>query len=126
MSVLAIGTDLVETARIRDILQRRGRRLAERVLCPAEREGWDARGGGAALLARRFAAKEAAAKALGTGIAQGIRFVDLEVVNEAGGRPVLRFHGAAADACRALGVARAHLSISDERGYALAMVVLED
>lgn len=125
MSVLAIGADLVETARIREILERRGRRLAERILTPAELAQWDERGSGAAFLARRFAAKEAAAKALGTGIAQGIRFPDLEVANDPGGRPRLQFHGAAAEAARQQGVARAHLSISDERGYALAMVVLE-
>ena len=126
MSLVAIGTDLVETARIREILERRGRRLAERILTAEELDQWRRGGAGAAFLARRFAAKEAAAKALGTGIAQGVRFVDLEVAHEPRGRPVLRFHGAAARLCQQQGVRRAHLSITDERGYALAVVVLED
>ena len=95
MSLVAIGTDLVETARIRASLERHGSRLAERILGQEELRQWQAKGQGAAYLARRFAAKEAAAKALGTGIARGVRFVDLEVVHESGGRPALRFHGAA-------------------------------
>lgn len=125
MSVVGIGTDIVEVARVEAILARRGERFARRLLGARELEGFQRSRRPAALLARRLAAKEAAAKALGTGIAAGIAFTELEVGHDPRGRPELRLHGVAARRLEALGACRCHLTISDERGYAIAFVVLE-
>ena len=76
-------------------------------------------------LSGRFAAREACAKALGTGFAQGVNWLDMEILNDLSGRPVLTLSGAAAAIADRLGVRRVHLSISHERNYAVAMVILE-
>lgn len=125
MSIVGIGTDIVDVTRVEEILARHGERFARRLLGAREYQGFLATNRPAGLLARRLAAKEAAAKALGTGIAAGVTFTDLEVVHDPRGRPALELHGVAAERMRALGASRSHLSISDERGYAVAFVVLE-
>lgn len=123
--ILGLGTDLVSVERVRSALDKRGERFARRLLTDAEwRTCWD-REDPAQCLAARFAAKEAGAKALGTGFRQGIRFRDLEVIRAPGEAPQLSFHGAAAGRAWSLGVRRTHLSLSDEPGYSLATVVLE-
>jgi holo-[acyl-carrier protein] synthase len=76
--------------------------------------------------AARFAAKEAGAKALGTGISRGVNWLEIEVVREQGGRPKLQFHGRAAQIAAHLGVAHAALSITHTADLAMASVVLED
>ncbi len=123
--ILGLGTDLVAVARIRSALEHRGERFARRLLTEAEWRICQDREDPAQCLAARFAAKEAAAKALGTGFQQGIRFRDLEVLRSSGEPPCLVFHGAAADQARKLGVRQTHLSLADEPGYSLATVVLE-
>ena len=123
--ILGLGTDLVAVERVRSALHRHGARFLERVLTPEERALCDHRADPALCVAARFAAKEAAAKALGTGFRGGVRLVDLEVVREPGRAPGLRLHGGAAAVAAGLGVTRAHLSLSDEPGYALATVVFE-
>lgn len=125
MSVLGIGTDLVAVARMAGLHARHGERLAARLLAPAERAAYDAAAEPAALLARRFAVKEAAAKALGTGIGAHAAFTDIELVHDPAGAPYLRLHGAAARRAETLGVRHTHVTLSDERDYALAFVVLE-
>lgn len=125
MTVAGIGTDLVEIARLERALERHGQRFGERILGPEEREEWRRRDRSPRFLAKRFAAKEAAAKALGTGFRDGIRFADIQVDHDALGKPQLRLAGAAAARAAALGVVRSAISISDERQYALAFVVLE-
>jgi len=77
-------------------------------------------------LAARFAAKEAGAKALGTGISHGVTWVEIEVVREPGGRPTLRFHGRAAAMAQKLNARRAALSLTHSANLAMASVVLED
>jgi len=123
--ILGIGTDLVEIARVEAVWRRFGARFVERVLAPAERE----RLAGLALpgpwLAKRFAAKEAAAKALGTGFSTGVGFHDLLIHNDPAGRPLLALYGAAEAHAARLGVVRAHLSLSDTHAHAMAFVVLE-
>ena len=79
----------------------------------------------AAFLAKRFAAKEAVAKALGTGMRLGVNFPQIAVVGKPGYRPKISMTGAAAERARSMGVVSSHLSISDEQEYALAFVVLE-
>ncbi len=124
MRIAGIGTDLVEIARIEAALARHGERLGRRLLNAREFEQWQQRALSARFLAKRFAVKEAAAKALGTGFACGIRWADIETVHDELGRPQLRFHAAASQRCRQLQVAQSEVSISDERHYALAFVIL--
>lgn len=121
-----IGTDLVEVARVERLLQRFGERFVQRVLSNSEQADFRRSPRPAAFLARRFAAKEAAAKALGTGIRGAFAMHAIEVSNRENGAPELRFTGVAARAARERGVGRALVSLSDERSYALAYVLLLD
>lgn len=125
MSIVGIGTDIVETDRIRGLLTRHAERFTTRVLSGPERRAMAAIADAAPYVARRFAAKEAAAKALGTGIAAGVTFQDFQVGHDPAGRPRLELSGRARELAEQSGVAAIHLSLSDERRYALAMVVLE-
>lgn len=121
--IRGLGIDVVELDRIEAALARFGARFLARILTPSER---------AALppirLARTaglFAAKEAAAKALGTGFAQGVAFHTLEILSDAAGRPALTLHGPAQARAEALGATSWHVSISHSRDTAAAVVVLE-
>lgn len=125
MSIAGIGADLVAVERVRGALARHGQRFADRILTAAEQEGFRRAADPAALLARRFAVKEAAAKALGTGIAAGVSFQDFELRHDSVGAPRLHLSGRAAALAVDAGVGRVHVSISDERDRALAFVVLE-
>ncbi len=119
--MLRAGIDLVEIDRFAQAVARHGERLLQRVFTPLEREQC---GGRVASLAARFAAKEAVAKALGTGIG-AVRWVDIEVVNDDQGAPHLRLHGEAARQAVALGIAAWAISLSHSRGCAAAVVVGE-
>lgn len=124
--IVGIGTDLVEISRIRKIHDRFGERLADRLLGPLELEGFRACLDPAAFLAKRFAAKEAAAKALGTGFQQGLSWVEIQVCHSELGQPKLCWAGRALDRLHAFGAqVQSHVSIADERDHALAFVVLE-
>ena len=127
--ILGIGTDVVEKTRINALLARFGERFRARVFTPAEREAARGRACEASALAKRFAAKEACLKALGTGLAGGISWQDMEIANDARGAPSLHLRGAAAARLSVLTPAgtraHIHLSLSDERGMALAFVVIE-
>ncbi|CAH0990411.1 Holo-[acyl-carrier-protein] synthase [Sinobacterium norvegicum] len=122
--VVAIGTDLAKVSRVRDILQRRGLGFAQRILTATELQRYHQSGDGAAYLCRRFAAKEAMAKALGTGIGRGLSFQHIEILNNDLGAPVAKLNGFAAERMAELGANHCHVSISDEQEYALAFVVL--
>ena len=124
MSVIGIGTDLVEIDRIRRAIEAHGERFIQRILTVAERAPMHNAADPAALLARRFAAKEAAVKALGCGIGAEAGFHELVIEHDAAGAPQLVFTGNAAERAQRLGVTQTHLSISDERDYALAFVIL--
>lgn len=122
--IIGIGTDIVDIRRIERTLERQGDRFVRRILTEAERVVFDARGGSAVFLATRFAAKEAAAKALGTGIGQ-VSFQDVAITNHESGVPALVFSDAAWRLCERHGVVACHVTLSDEREYAVAFVVLE-
>ena len=94
--ILGLGTDLVAVARVRTALQRHGERFSERILTAGEQDVCAGRSDPPLCVAARFAAKEAAAKALGTGFRLGVRLRDLEVVRDSGRPPRLRVHGEAA------------------------------
>ncbi len=125
MPVAGIGTDLVEVSRIRQLLQRHPQRFPQRILGREELRVFAEHGMPERYLAKRFAAKEAAAKALGTGIRNGICFCDIETVNDSLGKPSLVFHGGALEQLQRFGDTRVHLSISDEKAFATAFVIIE-
>lgn len=121
--IIGIGTDIVDIARIGQTLQRQGTRFVERVLCADEILVYHQRADSLAYLAKRFAAKEAASKAFGTGIGE-LSWQDFSVLNDARGAPVLRLTGRAAQLLQERGGRQALLSLSDEREFAIAFVVL--
>lgn len=123
--LLGIGTDLARIERFEALLQRRGAAITQRLLTPAEQQAMQAAGNPAAYLAKRFAAKEALLKALGTGLRAGLSWQQMEVSNDPLGKPLMQLNGKAAELAAELGVKCIHLSISDERDMALAFVVLE-
>ncbi len=122
--ILGVGTDIVQVERIDALHRRFGERLERRILDPAELEELAESREPGRFLAKRFAAKEAAAKALGTGFAGGVAFHQIRVTHEPSGRPGLALRGRAGEVARGLGVGASFLSISDERAYAVAFVTL--
>ncbi len=124
--IVGSGIDLVEIARIEKSVDRYGKRFLDRIYTAAEQAYCLRKRKAAESLAARFAAKEAGAKALGTGISFGVHWLEIEVVREPGGRPTLRFHGRAAELADRLGVVRAALSITHTADLAVASAVLED
>jgi holo-[acyl-carrier protein] synthase len=124
--IVGSGIDLAEIGRIQQSVERYGGRFLDRVYTTAEQAYCLSKRKSAESLAARFAAKEAAAKALGTGISHGVSWLEIEVVREPSGRPTLQFHGRAAQIAARFGVARAALSITHTADLAMASVVLED
>jgi holo-[acyl-carrier protein] synthase len=124
--IVGSGIDLAEIERIQHAMDRYGQRFLNRVYTAAEQTYCMSKRKSAESFAARFAAKEAGAKALGTGISHGVNWLEIEVVREPGGRPTLRFHGRAASFAARLGVARSALSITHTTTLAMASVVLED
>ena len=124
--IVGSGIDMVEIARIQHSIDRYGARFLNRVFTAAEQAYCLRKRNSAESFAARFAAKEAGAKALGTGISHGVSWLEIEVVRQPGGRPTLHFHGRAAEIAARLGAARAALSITHTTALAMASVVLED
>jgi holo-[acyl-carrier protein] synthase len=124
--IVGMGTDLMEIERIEQSIARFGDRFLERIFTPCEIAYCQRKKKNAAeSFAARFAAKEAAAKALGTGISQGIGWLELEVTRAPSGKPGLELSGRAAARANSLGVKRTSLSITHSRDTALAVVIME-
>ena len=123
--ILGIGTDLVEIGRIELALERWGDRFARRILVPRELDRLAGHRKPAAYLAKRFAAKEAFSKAMGTGIRAPVNWQNIGVVNHASGRPYLELSAPLAALARRRGILSVHVSLTDERGMAAAFVILE-
>ena len=123
--IYGVGTDVVEIGRVEKALARFGERFARRILCGPELKRFAAHRLPAAYLAKRFAAKEAFTKALGTGIHAPANWHGVWVTNLKSGKPVLEFSSALKELLAKRGVTRAHVSLSDERGVAFATVILE-
>ncbi len=123
--IVGLGIDTVGIPRVRQILARHGARFLERWFDPAEAAYITAHADGAERAAVRWAAKEAAAKALGTGFAAGIVPSQISVLPQSGGAPLLRLTGAAQARADVLGVTRLHVSLSHADGAAVAVVILE-
>lgn len=123
MSIVGHGIDLVEVARITEMRERHGRHFLERIFRPEEFEPFLDRARCDEHLAARFAAKEAASKALGTGF-RGIAWTDIATESEPSGRPALRFRGGAERTAREIGVTGSLLSLTHTGGSAAASVIL--
>ena len=127
--IIGIGSDLIDITRIERSIQRFGDRFTHRIFTDVERQKSDGRTARAASYAKRFAAKEACAKALGTGLAQGVFWRDMGVVNVAGGKPTMQLTGGAGmrlDSMVPEGYRPAiHLTITDDFPLAQAFVVIE-
>lgn len=119
-----IGTDIVRVARMRRNLERFGLRFAARILTDTELAEFHRHPRQAHFLAKRFAAKEAVAKAMGIGFRHGLRLRDIGVVNDDNGRPSLEFFGYANTFMQAHAITEAHVSLADEEDYAVAFVTL--
>ncbi|AWK14822.1 holo-ACP synthase [Candidatus Fukatsuia symbiotica] len=125
MAILGLGVDIVAIARIKIIVTRSDNKLAQRILHPSELQRYLQHQQAVRFLAKRFAVKEAAVKALGTGMRNGLRFNQFEVFNDKLGKPVLRLHQRAAELAAELGMTSLHVSLSDEQHYACATVIIE-
>lgn len=123
--IYGIGTDIVATARIAQILERYGDAFAGRILAPDEWASFQSSGAPARFLAKRFAAKEAFAKAAGTGLRTPVTLRNISVGHDDLGRPELHFQPALSAWLVQQGVRAQHLSVSDEKDMAAAFVVLE-
>jgi holo-[acyl-carrier protein] synthase len=124
--ILGTGIDMVDIDRVARSIERYGRRFLERVYTAQEIAYCERKRRNAAeSYAARFAAKEAGAKALGTGMGFGVTWREIEVEREPAGRPLLVLHGRAAELAQAMGVQRSSLSITHTDTRAMAMVILE-
>lgn len=124
--IVGSGIDIIEIERIQKSIDRFGQRFLNRVYRSAEQAYCLKKKTNAAeSFAARFAAKEAAAKALGTGMSHGVNWLEIEVIREPSGRPTLQFHGRAAERAERMGVIHASLSLTHSTGLAVASVVLE-
>ena len=124
--IVGTGIDLIEVARIAQAIERYGERFLRRVFTPAEIRYCDSRRNRMERYAARFAAKEAASKALGTGLRRGVTWQTMEVRRELSGRPTLTFSGAAAEHAQRLGCKHISLSLTHTEQTAFAQVILED
>ncbi len=124
--IVGTGVDIAEVPRIAASIERFGERFLRRVFTEAEIKYCQSKINKAERFAARFAAKEAALKAIGTGLRMGISWREVEVTRLPGGRPTMSFHGTAAQFAAKLGAKRAHLSLSHTVEHAIAYVILED
>ncbi len=123
--IVGTGVDVAEVERVRQAVERYGRRFLDRVYTAAEIAYVERKANRFERYAARFAAKEAGMKAIGTGWRGGVRWQDFEVTNLASGQPTLRLRGQAAVIARRLGVESIALSLTHTRQQAVAMVILE-
>ena len=123
--IVGTGIDIAEVPRIAQAIQRYGDRFLHRIFTEGEIQYCESKANRVERYAARFAAKEAAMKALGTGWNHGVRWRDVEVRREPGGRPTLAFHGKAAEFASKLGAVHVALSLSHTASEAIAQVILE-
>lgn len=123
--IVGIGTDIIEIQRIAQLYQKQGERFAKRILSASELQEFAAVQFPEPFLAKRWALKEAVAKALGTGIAQGVTFEQMTIAHHASGQPYLQLSGAAKQRAEQIGADDWHISVSDEKHYSVAYVLAQ-
>jgi holo-[acyl-carrier protein] synthase len=124
--IVGSGIDIAEVRRIAEAIERHGLRFLNRVFTEGEIAYCDSKANRIERYAARFAAKEAGMKAIGTGWNHGVRWKDIEVCRQPGGRPTIAFHGKAAEFAAKLGTKNVALSISHTTEQAIAQVILEN
>ncbi|MBV1921482.1 MAG: holo-ACP synthase [Pseudomonadales bacterium] len=124
--IVGIGTDIVSVARVKKSLDRNGDKFSGRILHSSELLELQTVTKRDQFLAKRFAVKEAASKALGTGFSEGVSWQDIYIEHDELGKPILCFSGKALIRAKSLGVNQQYVTLSDEREYAVAFVVLEN
>lgn len=125
MQIIGIGTDIVKKARIKKIFNSFNEKFAAKILTPYEITQYKIAKNKISYLAKRFAAKEAIAKALGTGINGTVSLSEIEIYNNDLGKPEMRLLGATQIFANTLGVSSSHLTIADEKEFAIAFAILE-
>jgi holo-[acyl-carrier protein] synthase len=123
--IFGIGTDIVRIERIQTLVERYGDRFVGRILSASEIAVFAKHQNNIAFLAKRFAAKEAVAKAFGCGIGQDMAFTEISVINTSSGKPCVELLGKAKQFASRLNIRKIEISLSDERDFALAFVVIE-
>jgi holo-[acyl-carrier protein] synthase len=123
--IFGIGTDLVELSRIEEIYGRHGDRFAKRILMDEEMELYERSKNPARFLAMRFAGKEAAVKAMGTGFAHGVWLRDVGILSNDWGRPVIVWSERGSRVCARLGIGSGHVSLTDDAGLVMAFAIVE-
>ena len=123
--IFGIGTDIVAVARMGDLYRKHPERSVEKILAPDERDDCRKSADPARFMAKRFAAKEAFLKALGTGLRDGISWLDMEIISNHLGKPEFVITGKAAEICTSRRLNPPFLSLSHDGGFAIATVVLE-
>lgn len=123
--IVGTGIDIAEVPRVGEAIERFGERFLQRIFTDAERRYCDSKANRIERYAARLAAKEAAMKALGTGWNHGVRWRDIEIYRQPGSRPMIRFHGVAAEFAVRLGATNIALSLSHTPEQAIASVILE-
>jgi holo-[acyl-carrier protein] synthase len=124
--IVGTGVDIAEVPRVAAAIKRFGDRFLRRIFTEGEIRYCESKANKVERYAARFAAKEAALKAIGTGWKRGVAWKEVEVTREPGGRPTMTFHGKAAEFAAKLGMKRAHVSLSHTAEHAIAQVILED
>ena len=123
MTIISLGIDLAEVSRIRDIMERHGERFKEKTFSEAERAYCERNADPAMHYAARFAAKEAVAKALGTGFAEGVGWRDIEVLRAENGQPSIALHGGAVTRAEELGIIQILVTLTHTKETAAASVI---
>ena len=123
--IVGVGTDIVDVARIKRVYAKQGESFAQRLLSAAELKEFKNQLYPERFLAKRWALKEAVSKALGTGIAHGVRFKDMTVAHKKSGQPYLLLDGTTLDKSNELNISHWAISISDEKHHTVAFVVAE-
>lgn len=123
--IFGIGTDIISYRRVGELYAKYGARFAKRILSEREYAEYAEHGDPTRLLMKRFAAKEALSKAVGSGLRHPVTLQNISIVHDALGKPGFRFAPELEDYLRVRGIGRHHLSISDEREHAVAFVILE-
>lgn len=122
--IFGIGTDIVRVERMIESLQRHGDKFAQRILSDEELKVYENTENGARYLAKRFAAKEATSKAMGTGFSDGLSLKHISIGNDSKGKPVLFYTGQAERFIKENNIIESHISLADEKEYAVAFVTL--
>ncbi len=122
--IFGIGVDIVQVSRMQQLINKYGNRFAKRILTVNELVDYECSARSASFLAKRFAAKEAASKALGIGFSRGLSLRHIGVKNNSAGQPVLEFSEKARELFEKLGAGDSYVSLADERDYAIAYVTL--